>query len=61
MTTAPLVIKQKDAAAMLSVSTRTLRRWTEDGTIPSVTIGRLVRYRVSDLESLVADAPSNQG
>ncbi|WP_460801515.1 helix-turn-helix domain-containing protein [Microbacterium sp. GXF6406] len=59
--TAPIVVNQQSAAAMLSVSTKTVKRWTDNGTIPSVTLGGLVRYRVADLESLVASASSNQG
>ncbi len=45
-----------EAAAMLGLkSPRTLYKWAYSGRIPSVKIGRLLRFRRSDLERLIAD------
>ncbi len=44
------------AAAVLGLkSPRTLYKWAYAGRIPSVKIGRLLRFRRSDLERLIAD------
>ena len=44
-----------EAAALLGLkSPRTLYKWAYAGRIPSVKIGRLTRFRVSDLERLIA-------
>lgn len=51
-----LLLNQKDAASALSISPRTLRRWTDNGTIPHVILGGLLRYRVSDLEAVIEDS-----
>jgi excisionase family DNA binding protein len=45
-----------EAAAMLGLkSARTLYKWAYAGRIPSVRIGRLLRFRRSDLERLIAN------
>ena len=44
-----------EAAAMLGLkSPRTLYKWAYAGRIPSVKIGKLLRFRRSDLERLIA-------
>lgn len=44
-----------DAAAYLSVSQKTLAQWRWKGTGPVfVPVGRLIRYRMTDLESWAA-------
>ena len=45
----PKLLKPKEAAAVLAISERTLWTLTDDGVIPSVRIGRSVRYDVADL------------
>ena len=49
-----LLLTIPQAAAQLTVSVRTLRRWIDDGRLPVVTFGRLVRLRPADLEALIA-------
>lgn len=49
---APLFISIKEAARLLSLSTRTIYRRVADGTLPPpVKIGRAVRFRQLDLEN----------
>ena len=43
----------REAAAWLTVSTRTLFSLTAGGELPAVRLGRSVRYRLEDLESFV--------
>lgn len=44
-----------EAAATLGLkSPRTLYKWAYAGRIPSVRIGRLLRFRCSDIERLIA-------
>lgn len=62
---APLSLRPRDAAQMLSVSPRTLYNWTRAGLIPYVKIGRTVLYRVADLEDWLSRqsrrAPGEEG
>jgi excisionase family DNA binding protein len=48
-----LLVTKREAAARLSVSVRTLERLAATGSLPQVQIGRLPRFRVSDLEAYV--------
>lgn len=50
-----LLLTAKDAAKSLAISERTLWARTQSGEIPSVRIGRSVRYSVADLERWIAD------
>ena len=48
-------LRLREAAAMLGVHRDTLRRWAEDGKVPSVaTPGGERRYRIEDLDALIA-------
>lgn len=59
----PLLVNTREAARMLCISERTLWTLTQEGRIPSLKIGRAVRYRVADLEAWtqreVAQAPTS--
>jgi len=45
----------QEAAVLLGLkSPRTLYKWAYAGRIPSVKIGKLLRFRLSDLERLIA-------
>ena len=48
-------------AALLSVSVRSVRRYTEEGRLAPVRIGRNVRYRLADVEGLIASGMSAGG
>jgi|JI10StandDraft_1071094.scaffolds.fasta_scaffold1189514_1 excisionase family DNA binding protein len=41
----------KEAAAQLSCSEVSVRRWIQQGRLPCVRVGRLVRIRQSDLDA----------
>lgn len=44
-----------EAAAMLGLkSPRTLYKWADQARIPSVKVGRLLRFRRSDLDRIIA-------
>jgi excisionase family DNA binding protein len=51
--TTPLAVGLEEAAAMLAISGRTLRKMASDGRIPSVKLGRRLLFRVRDLEQLL--------
>lgn len=40
----------EEAAAHLSIAPKTLYKWVEQGFVPVIKIGRLVRFRRCDLE-----------
>lgn len=49
------LLSQRDAARLLSVSTRTLERWRVEGvSLRFVKLGNSVRYRLEDIERFVA-------
>ncbi len=47
----PILVDSREAARLLSISPRTLWQLTKVGEIPSLKIGRSVRYRVADLDN----------
>jgi excisionase family DNA binding protein len=50
------LLSQRDAARLLSVSTRTLERWRVSGEVNLrfVKLGNSIRYRLEDIERCVA-------
>jgi excisionase family DNA binding protein len=48
-----LLLTVEQAAAVLSLSRRTLWRLTKDGKLPAVRYGRAVRYWIEDLKKWV--------
>ncbi len=46
-----LLVDTREASRLLAISPRTLWQLTKREAIPSVRIGRSVRYRVADLDS----------
>lgn len=62
LTTAPLLLRPREAAKMLAVSERTLWALTAPrGPIPAAKIFRAVRYRLADLEAFAAQAAQENG
>jgi len=47
---AAILVDARDAARRLAISPRTLWQLTKDRVVPSMKIGKCVRYRVADLE-----------
>lgn len=55
----PVYVSLEDAADMLSVSTRTIRRRISDGTIPAYHCGkRHIRIKLDDLENALERIPA---
>ena len=55
----PVYVSLEEAADMLSLSTRTIRRRISDGTIPAYQCGRsAIRIRVDELEAALRRIPS---
>lgn len=48
------LVPSNEAARLLSISDRTLWTWTNEGRIVCVKIGRIKRYRLSDLMKFAA-------
>ncbi len=51
--TRPLLVTTEEAARMLGVARSTIYQLVGQGTLPTVHIGRSVRFRVQDLETFV--------
>ena len=49
----PLAVDEHQAAAMLGISQRTFWEYRNRGEIPTVRIGRLVRFSVDDLRKFI--------
>jgi excisionase family DNA binding protein len=55
----PVYVSLDEAAEMMSMSTRTIRRRISDGTIPAYQCGRRsIRIRVDELEAALRRIPS---
>ncbi|GGF36377.1 hypothetical protein GCM10011519_07360 [Marmoricola endophyticus] len=55
----PIYVSIEEAAEMMSLSTRTIRRRISDGTIPAYQCGRRsIRLRLDDLENALRPIPS---
>ena len=55
----PVYVSLEEAADMMSLSTRTIRRRISDGTIPAYQCGRRsIRIRVDELEAALRRIPS---
>ncbi len=55
----PVYVSLEEAAEMMSLSTRTIRRRISDGTIPAYQCGRRsIRLRLDELESALHRIPS---
>jgi excisionase family DNA binding protein len=50
-----------EAADLMAVSIKTLRRRIADGTIPAYRCGRVIRIRAEDLERALLPIPSARG
>ena len=55
----PVYLSLEEAAEVMSVSVKTIRRWIADGTIPAYQCGkRPIRIRLDDLEAAPRQIPS---
>lgn len=55
-----LLVTSREAAAMLSISERTLWSLTQDGIIPCRRVGRAVRYCISTLKAFAEGKSDGQ-
>jgi excisionase family DNA binding protein len=46
-------VDNADLKQMLKVSTRTIQKWRDDGTIPFSKVGSKIYYRLEDVEALL--------
>lgn len=44
-----------EVAKLLAVSKRSVRRWTTEGRIKSIRVGRYVRYRTEDIQHVMSE------
>ena len=61
MTDTDHLLSREQVATRLAVSVRSVRRYTESGRLPSVHVGRNVRYRRGDVERLIAEEAATSG
>jgi excisionase family DNA binding protein len=47
------LLNWQQAARILSVKPATIRAWTSKGRISSIKLGKIVRYRRTDLEAMI--------
>jgi excisionase family DNA binding protein len=58
----PVYVSLEEAADIMSLSTRTIRRRISDGTIPAYQCGRRpIRIRLDELEAALRRIPSARG
>lgn len=57
MTTTTKLLTREEAAEYLGIRPQTLAKWamTKKHKLPFVRVGKLVRYRIEDLEKFIAD------
>lgn len=49
----PMVVDEEQAARMLGISRRMVFEFRSKGELPCVKLGRLIRYRVSDIHAFL--------
>lgn len=47
------LLTRQETADWLKVSTKTLHRWEQDGTLTPIRLGGVVRYREADVRALI--------
>ena len=52
----PMLLNTRQAATLLNISERTVFSLIKEGKLPSVKIGRCLRFSVADLEAFIAQA-----
>ena len=56
----PMLLNTRQAATLLNISERTVFSLIKEGKLPSVKIGRCLRFSVADLETFIAQARKKQ-
>lgn len=55
----PMLLNTRQAAQLLNISERTVFSLIKEGKLPSVKIGRCLRFSVADLAAFIAQARKN--
>lgn len=55
------LLTAREAAALLGMSPATMYRWSCYGRVPTVKVGRMLRFRRSELLQLLVDRPAIAG
>lgn len=50
------LLRERDAADLLAVCPRTLRKWRQEGKIEFALIGSAIRYSLADLHAFIAES-----
>lgn len=56
----PMLLNTRQTAKLLNISERTVFSLIKEGKLPSVKIGRCLRFSVADLETFIAQARKKQ-
>ena len=54
------MLTRKQVAEFVGVSVKTIARWSKKGWLPSVKIGRLIRYYPGDVNRLINELYGNR-
>lgn len=57
MTREPLAVDLEQAAALIGVAARTLRKWASERKLPSIKLGNRLLFSVADLQEFLAAQP----
>jgi excisionase family DNA binding protein len=55
MNVQPLAVGLEEAAAMIGIAPRTLRKWATERRLRSIKLGNRLMFRISDLEKLLVE------
>jgi len=60
LTPEPILLNTRQTAKLLNISERTVFTLIKEGKLPSVKIGRCLRFSVADLEAFITQAREKQ-
>ncbi len=48
-----MLLTPKEVATQFRVTQATVRRWTREGLVPAVKVGKTIRFREEDIDALI--------